>query len=204
MCVSRLTNRRRGRTRRARSSQRLCRIWSFTNTAARKGGYRLFRRLACIPSAQGVPMRDVHLLAILSLLLLADCAAAPDGDLPTAPTANQSSGLNASSLADSLRRAGLSVRDVGTVEQPFFSVPARVFQVEGRDLQVYEFASAADAASATSQVSPTGSPIGTSMVTWMAPPHFFRKDRLVVNYIGTSETVLTELQRLLGPQFAGR
>lgn len=138
---------------------------------------------------------------ILAVLFVAGCAAGPGGDRPSA---TQASTLTAASVAESLRRAGLTVEDAGTVEQPFFPVPARVYAVDGRDLQVYEFATAADADAAASEVSPTGSPIGTTMVTWMAPPHFFRKDRLVVNYIGTSERVLTELQRLFGAQFAGR
>lgn len=149
-------------------------------------------------------MNRTALAAGLTTFLLLACAAGSGSDTPTAPAASESSALTAASLVDSLRRAGLTLEDAGTVEQPFFSVPAHVYQVEGRDLQVYEFATAADAQAAVAQVSPTGSPIGTSMVTWMAAPHFFRKDRLVVNYIGTSEKVLAALEQVLGPQFAGR
>jgi len=90
------------------------------------------------------------------------------------------------------------------VEQPFFTVPAHVYVVSGSDLQVYEFASAAEAEEAASRVAPDGGSIGTTMVSWMAPPHFFRKDRLLANYLGTSEKTLAELRRLFGPQFAGR
>ena len=107
-------------------------------------------------------------------------------------------------VVSALRAAGLEVRDAGIVEQPFFSVPAHVYVVEESDLQLYAFPTAADAERAAAQVAPSGSPIGTSSVSWMAPPHFFRKDNLIVNYIGTSERVLSELRRLLGPQFAGR
>lgn len=108
------------------------------------------------------------------------------------------------SLVDALRREGLTLQDAGSVEQPFYSVPAHVYQVEGRDLQVYEFASAAEAETAAAQVAPDGGSIGTHSMAWMAPPHFFRKDRLVVNYIGTSSNMLAALGRILGPQFAGR
>jgi hypothetical protein len=98
----------------------------------------------------------------------------------------------------------LTLQDGGMVEQPFFTVPSHVYRVEEGDLQLYQFATDAEAAEAASQVSPGGNPIGTTMVTWMDAPHFFRKGRLLVNYIGPSERVLTELQRILGPQFAGR
>jgi hypothetical protein len=136
------------------------------------------------------------------LTIVTACAGGSAGR-PSTP-ASEASGTTASSVVASLRDAGLEIRDAGTVEQPFFGVPARVFVVEGRDLQLYEFASATHAEQAASQVAPGGSPIGTSMVTWMAPPHFFRKDRVIANYVGTSERVLTELRRVFGPQFAGR
>ena len=120
-------------------------------------------------------------------------------------TANQggSAELTTSSLVATLRSAGLSLEDAGMVEQPFFTVPAHVYTVEG-DLQIYEFRSAADAERAAAQVAPNGTSIGTSQVSWMAAPHFFRKDRLVVNYLGSSPKVLAELERNLGAQFAGQ
>jgi hypothetical protein len=137
----------------------------------------------------------------LVIVLLSNCAGRTATDT-TAPPATQA--FSASSLIDSLRQSGLTLRDAGTVEQAFFVVPARVYVIDDRDLQIYEFATSAQAQDAARQVAPSGSPIGTTMVTWMADPHFFRKDRLIVNYIGTSDRVLGELQRLLGPQFAGR
>lgn len=96
------------------------------------------------------------LTTIMVPLLLLGCAASPGGDTPTAGSSPRSSArLTATSLAESLRRAGLTVEDAGVVEQPFFSVPARVYQIDGRDLQVYEFKGAAEAEAAASQVSST-------------------------------------------------
>lgn len=144
-------------------------------------------------SSTGAKISRMTRTLALSLLVLAAC------------TANQgaSNELTTSSLVASLRGAGLTLEDAGMVEQPFFTVPAHVYTVEG-DLQIYEFRSAADAESAAAQVAPNGMTIGTSQVSWMAAPHFFRKDRLVVNYLGSSPKVLTELQRILGAQFAGQ
>lgn len=39
---------------------------------------------------------------------------------------------------------------------------------------------------------------------WVAPPHFFRRERVLVLYAGTDPAVLALLTSLLGPQFAGR
>jgi hypothetical protein len=41
------------------------------------------------------------------------------------------------------------------------------------------------------------------MITWIEPPHFFRKERVLVLYIGSDATVLKALHDVLGPQFAG-
>ena len=136
------------------------------------------------------------LFALLFLLPLG-CTAA------SSPSSGTDSSA-ATALADQLRAAGLTVEDAGVVEQPFFSVPARVFIVDGNDVQVYAFASASDAERAAAQVGPTGSTIGSSSMSWLAPPHFFRRDTLVVNYLGSSQKTVRELQRLLGPQFAGQ
>ncbi len=106
-------------------------------------------------------------------------------------------------LIDALRAAGFKVRSAGTLDQPFFSVPAQVFVVGEDDLQVYTFQSAADAENAAKKVSPTGGTIGTTAMHWMAPPHFFRRGRLIALHLGHSQKVLAEMKRLLGEPFAG-
>jgi len=108
------------------------------------------------------------------------------------------------SLAASLRAAGASVRPGAKVDQPFFPVSGRLIEVHGEDVQVFEFADAAAAKAQAAPISPTGTTIGTTKVQWIGPPHFYRKDRLLVLYVGDSERVLKALETVLGPQFAGR
>ena len=40
-------------------------------------------------------------------------------------------------------------------------------------------------------------------IDWVNWPHFFRRDHLIVLYLGEQEKVLKELSALCGPQFAG-
>lgn len=42
-----------------------------------------------------------------------------------------------------------------------------------------------------------------SMVDWISEPHFFLYENLLVQYIGTDETVLQDLLEICGPQIAG-
>ncbi len=108
------------------------------------------------------------------------------------------------SLIDSLRAAGATVEPAGEVSQPFFSVKGQVITVNGGDVQVFEYADAAVADAEAALVSPDGGSVGTSMMSWVAAPHFFKTGKLIVLYVGDSADVTDALEAALGPQFAGR
>jgi hypothetical protein len=55
-----------------------------------------------------------------------------------------------------------------------------------------------------SQVVPEGGSIGTSMVTWINTPHFYKTGRIIALYVGSDQTILSLLEKVLAPQFAGR
>ena len=89
------------------------------------------------------------------------------------------------------------------VSQPFFSVKAAVYRIDGGELQVYNYRSASAAAKEAGRVAPNGA-IGGAMPRWIAPPHFFRKGRVIAIYLGSSDKALKALTRVMGPQFAGK
>lgn len=108
------------------------------------------------------------------------------------------------SLIDNLRQVGATVESAGEVAQPFFSVTGNIMVVNSGDVQVFEYVDAAAAEAEAALVSPDGSSVGTSMVGWVASPHFYRIEKLIVLYVGDSETVTDVLESVLGQQFAGR
>jgi hypothetical protein len=71
------------------------------------------------------------------------------------------------------------------------------------DLELFEYASAVDAQADAHQIRADGSGTATTIVDWVAPPHFFLKGRVLVIYVGNDSAVVNLLRRLLGPQFAG-
>ncbi len=107
------------------------------------------------------------------------------------------------SLVDSLRSAGATVEPAGEVSQLFFSVQGQVITVNGEDVQVFEYDDAASADAEAALVSPDGSSVGTTMVLWIATPHFYQTGQLIVFYVGDSTAVIDALEEVLGPQFAG-
>ena len=121
-----------------------------------------------------------------ALLLLISCAAQPAAS---------------NNVVEELRAAGLALTDRGPVEQPFFSVKGRVYEVEGGELQLYTYASEAAAQADASKVSPEAEIPGT-MVHWMAPPHFYRRGDTVAIFVGSGDRTLGALERVLGAPYA--
>ena len=107
-------------------------------------------------------------------------------------------------LIDPLLATGADVNVTGeVVNQPFFSVAGTIILVNGERVQVLDYGEVDDP-EAAAQISPDGSSIGTTMVSWVAPPHFFRTETAIVLYVGEDPKVIEALTSVLGPQFAGR
>ena len=106
-------------------------------------------------------------------------------------------------LIRELRNKGATVNVVGPLTQPFFSAPGQILGVNGEDVQVFEYESAAEAQEEAARVSPDGSSVGTTIITWVSTPHFYRSGEIIVVYVGSSRELLSLLESVLGPQFAG-
>ncbi len=108
------------------------------------------------------------------------------------------------SLIDNLSASGLNVTRGDEISQPFFSVKGRIIKVNGDDVQIFEYERATDADAEAALVSPDGSTVGTSMITWISTPHFYKKEKLIVIYVGEKSEVIQGLEIALGKQSAGR
>lgn len=156
----------------------------------------------------------------------------PRGAVPQSPLASPSPRIGSpsaiasparstgaqSGFADRLRSKGLTVEHVAEASQPFLRTVGARLRLSGgtlaqpTELQVYTYDDPALAADDAARVQPDTSvrwaePDGnvkTISFAWVAPPHFFRQERVLVLYTGTDPAVLTLLTDLLGAQFAGR
>jgi len=112
-------------------------------------------------------------------------------------------GITLDSLLATLQGAGLGAQVVGDVSQAFFSAAGKSLQLNGEELQVYEYPAPEAAEAEAALVAADGSSVGATKVNWISTPHFFRAGNLIVIYIGENPAVLQGLQSLLGAQFAG-
>ena len=114
------------------------------------------------------------------------------------------------SLIDALRAKNVTVDISGGVSQPFLHAPSGTIVrlsdgplTRAADVQLFEYGSAPAASADAKQIRPDGSGNATTMVDWVAPPHFFLKGRVVVIYVGSDTGIVSLLTNVLGSQFAG-
>jgi hypothetical protein len=79
-----------------------------------------------------------------------------------------------------------------------------MFKVQGEDVQVFEYSSAAELEAQAGLISRDGTTVGTTKIHWIGSPHFFKQERALVLYVGDDRNVLKSLEAVLGRQFAGQ
>jgi heat shock protein HslJ len=138
---------------------------------------------------------------ILLMLLLTSCVPQSGAAQPqTLSHANEIGGYI--ELVDVLRTQSVTVEPSGTIDQPFFGVQGQVMKVNGIEVQVFEFADELTREASAAQISPDGSSIGTTMVTWMDQPNFWARGRVIVLYVGQDAATLELLTTVLGAPIA--
>jgi hypothetical protein len=147
--------------------------------------------------------RTPLILLILFLGLAIGACRSLGSDQDTTPTTPDFSPMSYDNLVSALENAGATVEPKGEVEQPFFEVAGQIIQVNGADVQVFEFPDANASQEAAASIAPNGSSVGTTMVGWIATPHFYKTDNLIVLYLGDDPAIMKLLNASLGPQFAG-
>jgi len=158
------------------------------------------------------PGRQVLVLALLASPLGVACDEATP---PTAPAplpsptpspARVYPGPETIALVAAFQTQGRTARIVEVLPQesdPFFAVPAARLSVDGENVYSFEYLSPSEAEGEASLISPEGTHIGSTWITWVSDPHFYQSRSLIVLYVGTSPSLLRVLEQLLGPQIAG-
>jgi hypothetical protein len=91
---------------------------------------------------------------------------------------------------------------------PCLSASGHVVFVNSESINAFEYRTVAAADRDAAKISPDGS--GTTgsgcaaLITWVGPPHFYKRDQLIVVYAGSADDVLRPLEVVLGKPFASR
>ena len=134
-------------------------------------------------------------LVVSYVLLTVSCSS------PVSPT----SSMTLDQFVEALRQQGLSVSFGGQISPSangFFSVPAQQVRVNDAQVNAFAYASAQDAATEAGSISADGQPNPTTRVTWVSTPRFYRKDALIVLYVGCAAEIVQPLQATVGAPIA--
>ena len=136
--------------------------------------------------------------ALACCLLAVSCAS------PAAPTA--SGPLD--QFVQKLRQEGLSVTVGGQIspqDNRFFSVPAQQIRVNDAQVNAFVYPSAQSASAEAALISEDGQPSPTARISWVSTPRFYRKDALIVLYVGCGPEIVQALAATVGtPVVVGR
>ncbi len=147
-------------------------------------------------------LRSLHTFFINGMFFLLFAPVGCNGS-DTTPASHGGPVRDHVSLVDTLRGQGLTVEPTGPISQPFFPIPGQTLQVNGQDVQVFEFKDSSSTKSKAKEISSDGMSIGQTAIQWINPPHFFSTGKIIVLYVGTDHTLLSQLETALGKQFAG-
>lgn len=93
-------------------------------------------------------------------------------------------------------------------QEGFLSVPKRVISVGSEWITVYEYASNQEMEEDAMHVEPGGFGFSANgsgaQVSWVAPPHWFKKGSTIVLYVGEDSDILEFLAENYGETFAGQ
>jgi len=89
----------------------------------------------------------------------------------------------------------------------FLSVPRKPILIGDEIISVYVYESNKDMEQDSKYIGKDGCSIfrpGNSVeISWVSFPHFFKKDTLIINYIGANEKIINFLNENYGAEFAG-
>lgn len=138
----------------------------------------------------------------LPALLMQGCASRP----PTEAPGTQIPGPETVALTAALAQRGGSItfaEVLPTSAYPYFRMPAARYLLNGESLYAFEYGSASEAAEEAGRIAPNGASVGTTQISWISDPHFYRAGPVIALYVGKQSSTLDLLQSVLGQQIAG-
>lgn len=130
------------------------------------------------------------------------------GSDPATPVDRGEALMDYAAFIGALEDAGWPVEEVGPTSGSLFNGAGHIIKVNGIEMQVFEYADEQALEAQAALISPDGGQITDSsgaiaIVDWVDMPHFFKKGRIMVVYIGRTERTLLALKDVLGERFAG-
>jgi len=157
----------------------------------------------CVKPHEVIDMKKIALVSAVIIVLL--CLVSCDNN----ENLQESNKLNYGSFLRLLDENGFSYEEMSeeTVDNSFLSVSRKPISIGDELISIYEYNSN-EAMEEDSQYIDKGGfsincPGKSVQISWASLPHFFKKDLIIVNYVGEDKQILAFLKENLGDRFAG-
>ena len=107
-------------------------------------------------------------------------------------------------IFNKLKNYDSSIKAGNDVKEIFFKVPAKIIKIGEDKIQVYEYSSAEEMEKEASMISDEGYKVKNVIINWFKPPHFYKKDNILILYLGDDENIKNELEKIAGNEFIGK
>ncbi len=118
--------------------------------------------------------------------------------------ANSNETLDANTFFYKLKNYEPNIRAENTSKAIFFEVEARNIRIGEDKIQIFEYPSVGEMENEASTISEEGYKVKNVFINWIKPPHFYKKDKLLVLYLGENRSIMDNLEKIAGEQFIGK
>lgn len=111
-------------------------------------------------------------------------------------------------FANMMKNKGYEFK-IESVQKDFLNVPRKRMKIGKDAIDIYVYTTCAGAKIDSMKIDRHGDSYrglfrGVQVeVDWVAPPHFYRKGRIIVNYVGENQKIIYDLRSIFGKEFAG-
>ena len=141
--------------------------------------------------------KEVYIISVIFILAIASL-------IYIINSQQKNEAFNYQTLFNELKKYDPTILKGNDIKEIFFKVPAKIIRIGEDKIQVYEYPSAEEMEKEASRISDEGYQVKNVIINWFKPPHFYKKDKTLVLYLGNNESIKSELEKIIGREFIGK
>ncbi|MDF2880329.1 MAG: putative cell wall binding repeat protein [Clostridiaceae bacterium] len=143
------------------------------------------------------------LLIIISVLLGSCTVNTQTAEINQSDNPNKTAEFNTKTLTSYLNTKGFDLTIIHEKKGEFLSVNPSIIKIGKENISIYEYKNNWLMEKEASKIKGDGSQIGNAIVDWIAPPRFYKKDKIITIYVGSNMEIINALNQFFSNSFAG-
>ena len=149
-------------------------------------------------------MRKIILIVVVMLTItFCGCLQGPINKKYQGGDNIQQSKMNLESFEKELEVNGYIVSSGSKGAEDFLSVIPTVLKIKDEEIGIFEYKSNEEMEIDAKQIDKTGFHVMGALYEFTKSPHFYKKDNIIVFYMGSNNEIKNAIEKIMGKQFAG-